>query len=334
MTDTSHRLYAVVAAGVIFLVSWAAIAARPWPSATPDPRLAALALREQRLRADTVLVRQVVAARTAAYEAALTRPPGPNHSGERAGRAGRQGSRRAARRPRREPPAPDDHEDLVMLRRTFRAMGTDVELLLDAAPGERSEDALARGRDEVERLEQAMSRFREDSELSTLNRVGRLDPASPDLLRVVRLALAGRERTGGRFDPTVHDAVVAAGYDRSFELIANNDDPAARGRPRGTAHHACGGRVRVDGAAIELEAGTRLDLGGIGKGYTADRVAEHPRRSGALPRQHRRRPRRARRRLAGRRHRRPDPRALPRRHGDLRAATGATGDATGPRCTT
>ena len=37
---------------------------------------------------------------------------------------------------------------------------------------------------------------------------------------------------------------------------------------------ACGGHVRIDGASIALGAGVRLDLGGIGKGYAADRAAE------------------------------------------------------------
>ena len=48
-----------------------------------------------------------------------------------------------------------------MLRRAFRAMGTDVELLLDAEAGERAERALDRAEAEFERLEQVMSRFRD-----------------------------------------------------------------------------------------------------------------------------------------------------------------------------
>ena len=71
MTDTSHRTYAVVLALVVFFVSWAAVAAKPWATAKPDPRLAALAQREQRLRADAKLVEQVVAQRMAAYRVAL-----------------------------------------------------------------------------------------------------------------------------------------------------------------------------------------------------------------------------------------------------------------------
>jgi hypothetical protein len=71
MTDTSHRLYAVVFAVVVFFVSWAAVAAKPWATAKPDPRLTALAQREQRLRVDARLVQRVVDKRMAAYQLAL-----------------------------------------------------------------------------------------------------------------------------------------------------------------------------------------------------------------------------------------------------------------------
>lgn len=71
MTDTSHRLYAVVVAAVVFLVSWAAVAAQPWSAPKQDPRLAALAQREQRLRTDAVIVKQVVAQRLTDYQVAL-----------------------------------------------------------------------------------------------------------------------------------------------------------------------------------------------------------------------------------------------------------------------
>lgn len=71
MTDTSHRTYAVVIAAVIFFVSWATVAAKPWATTKPDPRLAALAQREQRLRADAKLVQRAVDRRMVAYRIAL-----------------------------------------------------------------------------------------------------------------------------------------------------------------------------------------------------------------------------------------------------------------------
>lgn len=149
-----------------------------------------------------------------------------------------------------------------MKRHAFRAMGTDVELLLDSEDGV---EAFAAAEAEFERLEALLSRFREDSELSRLNRDRALD-ASPDFLHLTELALDARELTGGRFDPTVHDALVAAGYDRTFELVPPRAEAVA-----GTA--ACGGRVRIKGTRIELDDGARLDFGGIGKGFAADRAA-------------------------------------------------------------
>lgn len=149
-------------------------------------------------------------------------------------------------------------------RATFRAMGTDVELLVDAE-GEVG-PAFASAQAEFERLEGLLSRFREDSQLSVLNREGSLQAGS-DLVRVTQLALEARERTGGRFDPTVLDAVAAAGYDRSFEEIS---DAVAPIRPSAS----CGGGVRLDPGTgrIELDPGVRLDFGGIGKGYAVDRA--------------------------------------------------------------
>ncbi len=152
----------------------------------------------------------------------------------------------------------------------FRAMGTEVEVLLDVPPGRSSEGAVAAARAEFARLEALLSRFRPESELSTLNRAGRLR-AGPDLLRVTELALAARERTGGRFDPTVHDALVAAGYDRTFEKLG------AGGTVVGIRPPArCRGAVAVmpETGEIVLGRGVRLDFGGIGKGYAVDRTCE------------------------------------------------------------
>ena len=151
-----------------------------------------------------------------------------------------------------------------MERRTFRAMGTEIELLVDAHAAGAGLDAAEQ---EFHRLESLLSRFRADSELSRLNRDGGID-AGHDLLRVVALSLEAREQTGGRFDPTVHDALVDAGYDRSF------DEVASVSRPETWSSAPAGGAVTIDGTHIELERGVHLDLGGIGKGYAAERAAE------------------------------------------------------------
>ncbi len=162
----------------------------------------------------------------------------------------------------------DNHdEDIVMQRYCFDAMGTSVDCLLDAEPGPETATAFWAAEAEFRRLESLLSRFRPDSELSALNRDGML-AAGPDLVRVTQLALVARERTHGRFDPTVHDALVAAGYDRTFAEVAPEGLASTEVSAR------CGGRVTVEPerGVIELEPGIHLDLGGIAKGDAVDRA--------------------------------------------------------------
>jgi FAD:protein FMN transferase len=153
---------------------------------------------------------------------------------------------------------------IPLLRHRFRAMGTEIELLVEA---DEAASALAAAEEEFHRLEELLSRFKSDSELSRLNAEGSL-AAGPDLLRVVELALAANPRTGGRFDIRVHDALVAAGYDHSFEFVNPDDATPVRAPVR------CSGGVEVRDGVIFLGDGVRLDLGGIGKGYACERASE------------------------------------------------------------
>lgn len=131
-------------------------------------------------------------------------------------------------------------------------------------------------------LEARWSRFRPDSEISRLNaNSGEPLPVSADTLLLLRRAVLGWRRTGHRFDPTVHAAMVANGYDRDFALVAGrrtgtNGGPAAMPAP------GCAGiDIDVRGARVRLPAGVRIDPGGIGKGLAADLVALGLRRAGA-----------------------------------------------------
>ena len=113
-----------------------------------------------------------------------------------------------------------------------------------------------------------MSRSRPDSEPSQPDRAGALD-ISADLAHVIELVLAARERTSGWFDPCVHDALVAAGYDRTFAEVA----------PRRRRHPAMPTRLAADGSASMAAASSsktarRWTSAGIGKGYAAERAAD------------------------------------------------------------
>lgn len=71
MISHHGRLYGLALALVVFFLAWAVIAAHPWTTASADPRLRALALREAQLQREAKLVRKVVATRWARYRVAL-----------------------------------------------------------------------------------------------------------------------------------------------------------------------------------------------------------------------------------------------------------------------
>jgi hypothetical protein len=72
MTNQIARLWTVVIGVVVFFLAWAAIAAHPWQkSASIDPRLSALALRQQVLQREAAQVNRIVDRRFAAYRVAL-----------------------------------------------------------------------------------------------------------------------------------------------------------------------------------------------------------------------------------------------------------------------
>ncbi len=71
MTSHAGRLYVLALALVVFFLAWATLSAHPWGTPRSDPRLAALAARETRLKHEARLVDRIVAARFAAYRADL-----------------------------------------------------------------------------------------------------------------------------------------------------------------------------------------------------------------------------------------------------------------------
>ena len=147
-------------------------------------------------------------------------------------------------------------------------MGTSVQLAATDVDG----SALQSQKDAVVDYERRWSRFLPDSEISQVNaRAGEWTTVSPDTFRLIEAAVRAWEITGGRFDPTVLGALVAAGYDRSFEYV----NTVASSRPRWALPWVPGcGAVDLDAntGAVRVAPGTGIDLGGIAKGFVADTV--------------------------------------------------------------
>ena len=79
-------------------------------------------------------------------------------------------------------------------------------------------------RERVRRVDQACSRFRDDSELVAANRrSGELVELSAELHAFVRAALDAARTTDGLVDPALGADLRAPGYDRTFVLVAERD---------------------------------------------------------------------------------------------------------------
>jgi hypothetical protein len=104
--------------------------------------------------------------------------------------------------------------------RIVEVMGTTAHVIITDGPPGLADRAAAR----LEELEARWSRFRPDSEISRLNEMAEVPViVSPETYHLVERALEGWRLTAGRFDPTLLRELRAAGYDRSFELIAVGD---------------------------------------------------------------------------------------------------------------
>ena len=167
---------------------------------------------------------------------------------------------------------------------TFRAMGSDIRLLIGAPLVHNAPDPAAvatRERAYIEDFAARLSRFRAGSELTALNDDPRSEaPASPLLCAAVRAAVWAAERSGGLVDPTLAGELERAGYDRSRDGSepASLEEALAVAPPRAPArpHPAARWRqVSVDDrrGLVCRPPGVRIDTGGTGKGLCADAVA-------------------------------------------------------------
>ncbi|MGB1252202.1 MAG: FAD:protein FMN transferase, partial [Candidatus Promineifilaceae bacterium] len=154
----------------------------------------------------------------------------------------------------------------------FYSMGCHMTVWLEIESDERAEQAFTMVVDAFEQAEQRMSRFRVASELSWLNtQSNRWAQLSPPMWNVIAKAFVLSAETGGLFDPTVHDALIAAGYERSFDDLNGH---AASATIAVSLSERASVQLDPEQQAIYLPEGVRLDLGGIGKGFTAQTVVE------------------------------------------------------------
>lgn len=162
-----------------------------------------------------------------------------------------------------------DVEVLDVASCAFRAMGTDVHVVV--LDGDDADLHWAHA--EIDRLEDLWSRFRDGSEVTRVNRqAGSWVDVAPETAELLRAAIEAWQVTDGAFDPLLGSHMATLGYDRTFEQIdqrgAGATCPQAAPAPRQPDD------LEVDRALgrARIAPGRSLDLGGLAKGWTADRI--------------------------------------------------------------
>ncbi|NBD38751.1 MAG: FAD:protein FMN transferase, partial [Verrucomicrobia bacterium] len=160
---------------------------------------------------------------------------------------------------------PGGHGHLKKVSRSCRALGTDVHLTVFHEDARTAEKALSAAFTEIDRVEDLMSLYRADSQLSRLNRNGSLTAPDPDLVRILQTASRLSARTGGAFDVTVQPL---------WRLYARRDKAGAL--PDGEDLSRT--RAKVDWRKLEVRPenirlhgeGMAVTLNGMAQGFATD----------------------------------------------------------------
>lgn len=175
-------------------------------------------------------------------------------------------------------------------------MGTVVQL---SAYGPNAEEVLDLAVNELERLSTVVDRFTPGSDIARLNAAaGEWVTVDAEVLALIKNALAWAEETDGAFDPTIAPLIDLWGFVEDKEGVGGEgSSPTVMKGQRPPEHDAIVRTLQlVDYTQVAVDekdfrvrlgsAGARLDLGGIAKGYAADRVAaifrEHGIESGII----------------------------------------------------
>jgi thiamine biosynthesis lipoprotein ApbE len=165
---------------------------------------------------------------------------------------------------------------------TWEALGTSTVLQITDRDG----SAWARKvvEQELDAIDRACSRFRADSELSCVNScAGRPVEVDPLLIGALQIALRAAELTDGDVDPTLGHALILAGYDRDWKLIAGADSSSGNRQDLQPARAAIRARavggwrtveIDLERSLVRVPRGVQLDLGATAKAWAADRAAE------------------------------------------------------------
>ena len=167
----------------------------------------------------------------------------------------------------------DSPEALVPVHRSWTLMGTILEATVyrPAAATRLAQTDLEAVHSAVLEIDQLMSLYRPDSELTALNTQAGIGPieVNEPMFQVLEASQHYTRLSGGALDVTVQPLVELWGFD---QMERTSIPPPAE--IQAVLRRIGADRLDLDAAlqTATLAAGSRLDLGGIAKGYAIDRA--------------------------------------------------------------
>jgi thiamine biosynthesis lipoprotein len=151
------------------------------------------------------------------------------------------------------------------------AMGTTFDVVAYGPDGEHLAAVINEVFDEIDRLEQQMSKYRRDSEVSHINRNAARHGiiVEPRLFRLIQDSLRASTETDGAFDITIGPLMKSWGFYRQEGRVPSLVEIKQVLQSIGYQH------IKLDPALRMIwfdEKDVELDLGAIAKGYAIDRA--------------------------------------------------------------
>ncbi|MFQ5456333.1 MAG: FAD:protein FMN transferase [Nitrospirota bacterium] len=151
-------------------------------------------------------------------------------------------------------------------------MGTDIEIIVsvsDDISDKRVKDAINAALKEIKRIENLMSSWIDASEVSRINKNAGIRPVkvSKELFELISRAKKFSKITNGAFD------ISFAGLKGLWNFYDNKKYVPEEDEIKKVLHLVNYRNIIMENDAVFIKKGMRIDLGGIAKGYTIDRVA-------------------------------------------------------------
>jgi FAD:protein FMN transferase len=158
---------------------------------------------------------------------------------------------------------------LYEIKQTEELMGTFVTITIYDSSKEKAAYAINSAFEEIQRIENLLSNYKNDSEISLLNKNKEILDFSEDLLLNIEKSVYYSELSDGAFDITVQPILDL--YTKSF---TETKAPPSDEQVKETLTQIDYRKIQIRENKISIKNNQKITLGGLAKGYAVDKAVE------------------------------------------------------------